>query len=86
MRRNRGDRFEERFNTKAHIYRRVENAIFLPECSKVGYSSKKDALTIKNARLRGGSFRRPERLRAYPCPDCGMWHLTKQPDRNEEFE
>ena len=47
-------------------------------CGKQRYADKKSAVTkinaLKKARGRHG---RPEWLRAYPCPDCGGWHLTK---------
>lgn len=50
-------------------------------CGKRGYETKKDALTVRNLRTRGRGRRgkrhgRPEFLRAYCCPDCGLWHLT----------
>lgn len=86
MRRHRSDRFEKRVGPKDHIYQRVENAIFQSSCGKIGYRSKKEALTIKNSRLRGGSHNRPEMLRAYPCHICGCWHLTKQGWRDGEEE
>lgn len=51
-----------------------------PRCGKYRYPDKKAALSARNLRLRGGRNRRrnrPENLRAYPCPRCGGWHLTK---------
>ena len=49
-------------------------------CSKVGYASKKDCNTVKNAILNGHNRKRkkPKNLRAYACAACGMWHLTSQ--------
>lgn len=49
---------------------------------KTYYAKRKDAVTAMNHVL-GGKGRhmrhgRPEHLRAYPCPDCGGWHLTKK--------
>ena len=48
-------------------------------CEKRGYESKKDALTVRNVRTRGRRRKRhgrPDFLRVYHCPDCGLWHLT----------
>ncbi len=33
-----------------------------------------------------GRHGRPQRLRAYPCPFCGGWHLTKSADRQVGYE
>lgn len=53
---------------------------FVEECSKVGYISKKEAMTVRNAIMNGHRRNRPDKLRAYPCPVCGngIWHLTKK--------
>jgi len=48
-----------------------------PACTKHRYPDKKSALTAINHRLHGHQRNRPEYLRAYPCPDCRGWHLTK---------
>lgn len=53
---------------------------------KVYYASRKDAVTMMNHHMNPGRHSdrprhrhgRPEFLRAYPCPDCGGWHLTKK--------
>lgn len=49
-------------------------------CGKVGYATKKDALTVRNTILKGHSRKRnkPKDLRAYHCESCGLFHLTKQ--------
>lgn len=44
---------------------------------KVRYHDKRAALTAKNYRMRGHNRKRPDHLRAYPCPECQGWHLTK---------
>lgn len=44
--------------------------------TKPGYT-KKEAETLVNHRLQ--SRNAPTTLRAYPCPDCHQWHLTKKP-------
>lgn len=46
-------------------------------CRKNRYPDKKSALTARNAVLRGHRRNQPKSLRAYPCPDCAGWHLTK---------
>lgn len=47
-------------------------------CTKHCYpdqtSAELEAKTILNSRRRN----RPDHLRAYECPECGFWHLTKQ--------
>ena len=54
-------------------------------CTKVAYRSKREAMTVINAILTGhGRKNRPERLRAYHCPDCNLWHVTK--GRNSRFQ
>lgn len=51
---------------------------------KQRYDSKKDALTVRNIRLHTANRRgKPKFLRAYPCDECGGWHLTKQRKHNE---
>jgi len=40
-------------------------------------AAKKDAMTALNAAMRRHS-NRPEKLRAYPCPNCRGWHLTSK--------
>lgn len=47
-----------------------------PGCKKQRYDDKKSALTALNAALRR-RHNRPEGLRAYACPSCGFWHLTR---------
>jgi hypothetical protein len=52
--------------------------------SKYRYPSKRDAMTALNKFSRGrgrGRHGRPEHLRAYPCPICRGWHLTKKGTR-----
>jgi hypothetical protein len=47
-------------------------------CGKLRYPDKKAAVTFLNSfRHERGRHGRPEWLRAYPCPDCGGWHVTK---------
>lgn len=42
------------------------------------YASKKDAVTMRNLRMRNGA----EFIREYPCELCkGGWHLTKEAPR-----
>lgn len=51
-------------------------------CTKKCFATKKDAETSINRRLEPArGFRRntPVYLRAYECPRCGFWHLTRQP-------
>lgn len=55
----------------------TEQLRYTPVCNKTGYPSKKDALTKRNYILNNRKRNRPDKLRAYPCPDCGLWHLTK---------
>ena len=49
-----------------------------PTCHKFRYADKRAALTALNARTTGHQRNRPSFLRAYPCPDCGGWHLTSK--------
>lgn len=50
------------------------------KCSeKHGYMSEAGALVIA-ARMAG---KNTKTLRAYRCPKCQKWHLTKQPKRAE---
>lgn len=44
---------------------------------KLRYPSKESALRTANRCLRHGSVA----LRAYKCPYCGGWHLTKDAER-----
>lgn len=48
-------------------------------CGKTRYARVKDVRTALNA-MAGvrGRRGRAEELRAYPCPKCHGWHLTKQ--------
>ncbi len=46
-------------------------------CHKNRYDDKKAALSARNAIFRGHRRNRPKKLRAYPCPACNGWHLTK---------
>lgn len=45
--------------------------------SKRRYDDKRAALTALNQIMRSHRRHRPEGLRAYPCPVCRGWHLTK---------
>ena len=46
--------------------------------AKVRYGDKRAAVTAMNLALRNrGRHGRPNSLRAYPCPVCRGWHLTK---------
>lgn len=54
----------------------------LPRCAKsgkVGYPNRDQAEA--RALFITEFMRRTEHLRAYPCPHCNRWHLTKQPSR-----
>lgn len=42
------------------------------------YDDKKAALTARNGILGSHRRNRPENLRAYPCPFCRGWHLTRR--------
>lgn len=47
--------------------------------SKMRYRDKRDALTAVNSfRRNRGRHGRPNALRAYACPICKGWHLTKK--------
>lgn len=51
------------------------------ECEGKARYNKKAALSAVNRRTRGRSeyrHNRPDFLRAYPCPHCNGWHLTKR--------
>lgn len=41
------------------------------------YADKKAAVIEANLILKSHRRNRPKALRAYPCPDCRGWHLTK---------
>lgn len=43
-------------------------------CNGKATYDKKGATTAKNKRWKEERLE----LRIYPCPDCNMWHLTKQ--------
>lgn len=45
---------------------------------KARYEDKKAAISAINHVMRGHRKNRPDNLRAYPCPNCRGWHLTKQ--------
>lgn len=47
-------------------------------CTKHAYPDETEANRVASARLNGPRRNRPDYLRAYECPDCGFWHLTKQ--------
>ncbi len=47
---------------------------------KVAYENRTTAERFKKKRLRDNPTLD---LRVYRCPDCGMYHLTRSPDRNE---
>jgi hypothetical protein len=56
----------------------TQSRLFWAACGKNRYPDKKSARTALNACLRQrGRHGRPEWLRAYHCPDCLGWHLTK---------
>jgi len=44
---------------------------------KTAFPSKRDAHALINVRKDGPP------LRAYPCPDCNEWHVTKKIDHGE---
>lgn len=44
---------------------------------KIRFPKKVDAVTVANFRMKNGA----EYVRAYSCPACFGWHLTKSPDR-----
>jgi len=47
-------------------------------CGKHGYPDKKAIKTVINKLQKvRGRHGRPESFRAYHCPDCNLWHLTK---------
>lgn len=47
--------------------------------SKRRYEDKRAAQTALNAfEKKRGRHGRPDQLRAYACPECQGWHLTKQ--------
>lgn len=46
---------------------------YCPESGKPCYD-KRGAVTAANVRRKRAAVR----LRAYPCPSCGAWHLTKK--------
>ena len=48
---------------------------------KSAYESKGTAERFKQKRLRANPTLD---LRVYRCPECGKWHMTSRPDRNEE--
>lgn len=61
----------------AERYHRRKHADSMCE-SKLRYRDKRDAQTAINAFAnRRGRHGRPDSLRAYPCPICRGWHLTK---------
>ena len=45
---------------------------------KTRYADKKAAVTQINWLMRGHRRKRPEKLRAYPCPYCRGWHLARR--------
>lgn len=47
---------------------------------KFRYADKKAVQTFLNQfhRTSRGRHGRPEKLRAYHCPDCNGWHVTKR--------
>lgn len=56
-------------------------------CTKHCYADKKEAETVINQRTQGRANlrrNRPVFLRAYPCPECGFWHLTSRPLRGND--
>ena len=62
----------------AQRYRRIKHADSMCE-SKVRYADKKAVQSAINAFAnKRGRHGRPNALRAYPCPLCKGWHLTKK--------
>jgi hypothetical protein len=55
-------------------------------CSHKTAYSKREALSMINAIMRGHRKNRPERLRAYHCPDCNQWHLTHGRNTSEGYQ
>ena len=58
-------------------------------CNKFAYTSEKAANTVLNyynTRRRGRHFRAKDKMvnRSYRCPDCGMYHLTSSPKRDDK--
>jgi hypothetical protein len=52
-------------------------------CSeKDRHASEADAYAAASRRV-GNRNDKPAALRAYLCPECGGWHLTKQVEENE---
>ncbi len=49
----------------------------ITSCGKLRYADKKAALTSRNRILSGHRRHQPKDLRAYFCPACRGWHLTK---------
>lgn len=47
-------------------------------CTKHAYADETEAQRSMDAILNGPRRNRPDYLRAYQCPACGFWHLTKQ--------
>jgi rubrerythrin len=81
------------------IQRNVEVPVAIvkrPKCEKIQYRSFKDAQAVINYaknhhkyvngkrinRRMGKKDMRPQR--SYRCHICGFWHLTSQPDNNDE--
>jgi hypothetical protein len=49
-----------------------------PPCKdKDRYGSQAEAYAVASYRI-GTTLDKPAALRAYKCPDCGGWHLTKE--------
>jgi hypothetical protein len=50
-------------------------------CNKIGYSTKHEAIKVISQCLER-SRNRPDKLRAYECPRCRLWHITRQEKRS----
>lgn len=61
------------------LRRDVPGVQHLTPCGKFRYADAKAARTAANYRKHDHKFKRgkTKHLRAYQCPDCGGWHLTK---------
>jgi hypothetical protein len=54
-----------------------------PPCeTKARYSCKADAISVAAGAMKR-KRNRPKMLRAYECPHCSGWHLTKKPLKND---
>jgi len=58
--------------------------LYEPKCYKVGYGSKRDAHTSASMRINDPDSTITA-LAAYKCPDCGKWHLTRNPQKKQKM-